>query len=121
MDLIDGCAPGVDLGTKYGDVVVGITDCEEWISLDSTPISPRVCVLDLDIERFLFSWILRTFCFLHSPQLLLWPSQRVLGVKWDKYPPHALEFLEGGILSCIPHRSFFSHIDCMRDIVDSPD
>jgi hypothetical protein len=40
MDLIDGCAPGVVLGIIYDDVVVGITDCEEWISLDSTPIAP---------------------------------------------------------------------------------
>ena len=40
MDLIDGCASGVVLGIKYDDVVVGITDCEEWISLDSTPIAP---------------------------------------------------------------------------------
>jgi hypothetical protein len=64
MDLIDDCAPGLDLGTKNGDVVVGIMDCEEWISLDPTHTAPRVCVLDLDLEAI--SFFLASAYFLFS-------------------------------------------------------
>jgi hypothetical protein len=63
MDLIDDCATGVDLGIKNGDVAVGIIDCEEWISLDSTPIAPRVCVLDLDLEAISFFLAFAYFLF----------------------------------------------------------
>jgi hypothetical protein len=64
MDLIDGCALGVVLGIKYDDVVVGITDCEEWISLDSTPIAPTVCVLPLDLDLEAISFFLASVYFL---------------------------------------------------------
>lgn len=56
MNLIEGCALGVDLDIKKGDVVEGIVDYEEWVSvpLAPTPTTPRVCVVDLDFEAISF-------------------------------------------------------------------